>query len=432
MRAMGLAPGNARFVTTPYPFDADVRAGVEARGVTVAHAPYDKDATRLAVEKALGELIEQSRQNHNPILVIDDGGMAAAVIAEKYPKELHRFRMVEITKAGERVAKASLPQLLGVDYKQWRTLNPAQLAQLKERFLTTHSSDATTRATAELRWKEIVDYVHRPSMDQATWQRTLPEHVFGFAHYTYSDSKYKREVMTPLYTQAVNRATFEALEHEGKQLTNKRVTIIGGGAMGLHAGRELREQGYEVTFVESNAERRASLEGEHKFAVGELKPSLKGRGLILELSGMHKLISAEHLFLLDDNTHVVHGSSKDNPFDMTTIKALASETIPWKESPTGQVSASYVFEAAGRRRTLHFPGNGYTISHGGKQQNVPLKKFLPEVEALLRLSAHALHNDRTITQYPFFGTPEWLTKPGAQRKTLRSPDLSLELEPKSP
>jgi hypothetical protein len=228
----------------------------------------------------------------------------------------------------------------------------------------------------------------------------------------------------------VNRATFDAIAHEGKQLKNQRATIIGGGAMGLNAGIELREKGFEVTFVEPDAGRQALLK-EKGFPVGELKSALPGRGLVLELSGMHKLLKAEHLFLLDDETHVAHGSSKDNPFDMETFKALASETIRWKPSPTGQTSASYVFQAGGRKRTLHFPGDGYTISHGGKEQNVPLKKFLPEVESLLRLSAHALHNDRTITQYPFFGTPDWLHKPGAQKKALRNPELSLELEPRN-
>jgi S-adenosylhomocysteine hydrolase len=426
LRAMGLEPENARFVTTPYPFDREVILGMEARGVPVAHAPYDKEKTKAHVEQAIGELLERSHDNHGPILVFDDGGMAAAVIAEKFPEHMHRFRIVEITKAGERVAKETLPKQLGIEYKQLRNLDSRQLQKLGEKFIAAHSSDAKTRTKAERRWQQVLSYLRTPSLSAVTPQNQLAEHAFGFSHHTYSDSKYKREVMTPLYTQAVNRATFEALAHEGKQLTNQRVTIVGGGAMGLNAGLELRAQGYEVTFVEPDATRRQLVEGEHKFKVEPFETALKGRGLVLEMSGMHKLLRAEHLFLLDDETVVAHGSSKDNPFDMSTFKALASEVVPWKASPTGQVSATYVFEALGLKRRLHFPGNGFTISHGGKRQNVPLKKFTPEIEALVRLGVHALSSGPAPTHFPFFGTPSWLMEPGAQKKQLRQGSLSLE------
>lgn len=64
--------------------------------------------------------------------------------------------------------------------------------------------------------------------------------------------------------------------------------------------------------------------------------------------------------------------------------------------------------AAGSTRTIHFPGDGFTISHGGKAQNVPLKKFIPEINVLFRMGVHAL-NDRPVTHYPFFKTPQQIT-----------------------
>jgi S-adenosylhomocysteine hydrolase len=429
LRALGLDTSNARFVTTPYPFDSGVRQEVEARGVQTATAPYSIEETKVQMTKALGELVELSKKNGGPIVVLDDGGLASEMIAAHYPKEMHRFRVVEITKGGERLAKAALPKQLGIDaarVRGFRNLNDAELGKLKERYLTAKSWDPASRTEAEKGWKQVSDYIRLPNLDRTPTQNTIAPEALGFAHYTYSDSKYKREVMTPLYTQAVNRQTFEALEHEGRTLTNKKVSIIGGGAMGLNAGLELRDKGYEVTFVEPDAGRRKILEEEHHFPVSELKPALKGRGMILELSGLKNLITAEHLFLMDDNTTVVHGSSKDNPFDMNAIKGLASETIPWKPSPTGQESASYVFEAAGRKRTLHFPGNGFTISHGGQKQNVPLKKYLPEVEMLVRLMAHALTNEDTVTNYPFFGTPDGLAAQGAQGKALHDPAFTIK------
>jgi S-adenosylhomocysteine hydrolase len=429
LRALGLDTANARFVTTPYPFDDGVRRDVEARDVQTAAAPYSIEETKVAMTKALGALVALSKKNGGPIVVLDDGGLASEMIAEHYAADMHRFRIVEITKGGERLAKAALPKKLGIDaarIRGFRNLDDAELGKLKERYLTAKSWDPASRVEAEKGWKQVADYLRVYNLERSPPQNTIASESLGFAHYTYSDSKYKREVMTPLYTQAVNRQTFEALEHEGRTLTNKRVSIIGGGAMGLHAGLELREKGYEVTFVEPDAGRRKILEEEHHFAVSDLKPALKGRGMILELSGLKNLITAEHLFLMDDDTTVVHGSSKDNPFDMTAIKGLASEIIPWKPSPTGQESATYVFEAAGRKRTLHFPGNGFTISHGGQKQNVPLKKYLPEVEMLVRLMAHAVTNDDTVTHYPFYGTPDDLRAQGAPGRALHDPAFTMK------
>ena len=138
---------------------------------------------------------------------------------------------------------------------------------------------------AQERWQRVLSFVRSPSMADVPPQNKLPDRVYGFSHHTYSDSKYKREVMTPLYTQAVNRATFEALEHEGRQLTSKRVTIVGGGAMGLNAGLELREKGYEVKFVEPDAERRGLLEKDHHFVVEPFETALRDRGLVLDSGG---------------------------------------------------------------------------------------------------------------------------------------------------
>ncbi len=424
MRAGGLDPGNARFVTTPYPFDPGVRADMEARGVKTSHAAYSIADTKLALEQSIRELLLRSDENHGPILVLEDGGLASEVIAEKFANEMYRIRIVELTKAGERIAKSKLPGKLKIDWRQIKSMGGEFQNAIKERYIVADGADPLGRAAAERVWNERMTLMSRPRMGE-TWEHsTLDPEVYGFAHYTYSDSKYKREIMTPLYAQAVNRATFSLIEQGGKPLTNKRVTIIGGGAMGLNVALELRDKGFEITFVEPDPDQRKLLHEQHGFPseqikdVPELRSTLPGRGLIMELSGAHNILTAKHLFLIDDGTHVVHGSSKDNPFDMDTFRKLAVEVQDWKPSPTGQVSKSYVFEAAGRRRTLHFPGNGFTISHGGQEQNVPRARILPEVGTVLRLLAHAI-TEQPVSHFPFFGTPVDLGKPGVQKKLLR-------------
>ncbi len=407
MIAAGLNPKNSRFVTTPYPFDKGVRAQVDQRGVEVSHNPYSAKKTKQDLEQSIQYLLQRSSKNNAPILVFDDGGHATEVIAEKYADQLHRFRIIEITKAGERVAKEVLPPKLQVNLKNFRVLNRDQMAQMEKKFLSASSYDSISREKAALSWRRIASYLRTPSMQDQGTQNALDGRVFGFSHHTYSDSAYKREVMTPLYTEQVNSGTFSTIEKAGMKLNNKKVTILGGGAMGQSAGLELKSKGYTVTFVEPDKTTQGKLK-EHGFSIRELKDSLKGRGLIMDMSGKKNLISMEHLFMMDEGTHIVNGSSKDYPFDMQTFRSIATKQVPWRSKPGGQRSASYVFNAAGLTKTLHFPGDGYTISHGGKKQNVPLKKFLPEINALFLLGVHAL-TDRPVTHYPFFSTPQHIT-----------------------
>src|SRR5205814_2273573 len=105
------------------PFDPDVIAGMEVRGFSVAHAPYDKAKTKAHLEQAIGELLERSHENHGLIVVLDDGGMAASVIAERFKDQMHRFRVIEITKGGERLAKETVPGALRTNYEQLRNLD---------------------------------------------------------------------------------------------------------------------------------------------------------------------------------------------------------------------------------------------------------------------------------------------------------------------
>ncbi len=410
LTALGLEPENARFVATPYPFDKRVRALLVHRGVEVEASPYSVEETKKMVGNAVEALLVKARANHGPIVVYDDGGMATEYIAKNHKDELHRFRIIEITKAGERIGKTVLPAALGVKVSDHGAVfDRNDLDALRSKFIEIRTIDEATAKQAAFAWDQQIH--SRPNMYQPqNKERMVPASSFGFAYYTYSNTKYKRDVMTPLYTEQVNSSLFESIARGGHAIANKRVTIVGGGAMGISAARELRTSGYEVTFVEPDAERVKVLASE-QFKVEPLESALPGRGIVLEMSGMKNIIGVEQLHLLDDGSFLAHGSSKDNPIDMERFRALAKSRTEWPEH-NGQRSASYTFKAAGVTKTIHMPGDGFTISHGGKVQNVPLEKFAPELDRLVNLGVYALEN-KPVTYYPIFTAPEHAMDPSA-------------------
>ena len=402
LEALGADPKAMRFVATPYPFDPRVKTALGLRGIVTTSAPYDQEATRRHVVTAVRAVLDSGKDG--PILVLDDGGLATEVIAKDFPAELYRFRIVEVTKAGERIGKSVLPKQL-----EWTTsspagrLEPAQREALHTRYLEAHSWDPASKVEAEAAWQTTLKYASVGGEEYPSQRQPSADSS------TNSNTAYKREVMTPLYTEQVNRSLFNAIERAGKKPANQRVTVIGGGAMGLAAARELRDSGHEVTFVEPERSRVAVLEQEG-FAVEPLRSALKGRAIVLEMSGMKNVLGLNEVFQIDDGAFVVHGSSKDNPFDMKAFSAMATEKIAWPEH-NGQRSATYRFNAAGRKKELHFLGDGFTISHGGKTQNVPLEQFTPELDALLNIGVHAVQQPPAVTYYPFFTATEGMMHP---------------------
>jgi len=363
-------------------------------------APYDVEATKREVEHAVKALVAQAESNNMPIVVYDDGGLATEVIASKFPSDLHRFRIIEITKSGERLGKQALHLNR---FGEESGLSAKQREHMHQRFLDAKSWDPPSREAADQVWQQ-----RRISQYAAGGERHIDSAQMGFAYYTYSNTAYKRDAMTPLYTEQVNRSLFDAIARGTHPIKNKRVAMIGGGAMGLASAKELREKGYEVTFVEKDP-KRAELLVSEGFLVSELKPALKGRGIVLEMSGVKNIIGINELYLIEDGAFVAHGSSKDNRFDMKSLGSMATKRVAWDEH-NGQRTATYHFDAAGISKELHFLGDGFTISHGGKAQNVPLPKFLPEVDRLVNLGVYAL-TQREVSFYPVITAPEHAMDP---------------------
>jgi hypothetical protein len=98
---------------------------------------------------------------------------------------------------------------------------------------------------------------------------------------------------------------------------------------------------------------------------------------------------------------------------MEAFKALVSERTEWKPGPGGQRSATYVFQAAGQRRELHFVGDGVTVSHNGARQNVPLEDYRPEAALLLKLGAWVLRRTG-VSHLPFESTPPEIAQPATK------------------
>ena len=104
------APENAELVSTIYPFDAEVKQGVRDGGYRLHDDHlHDVPAFERAVKTALLSLASRSHQQ--PILIVDDGGTAATIIARdlahlRCPDGRRRFEIVEVTRNGVRPIEA--------------------------------------------------------------------------------------------------------------------------------------------------------------------------------------------------------------------------------------------------------------------------------------------------------------------------------------
>jgi adenosylhomocysteinase len=106
MRKLGMAPSRSTVVGIPYSVSEPVAETLEDKGWDVRVPPLDLEAWYLEVKKAMEERIASSKKSGRPIIVMDDGGLAAMMF-DKYPelaKEAHRFKIVEQTTRGITVA----------------------------------------------------------------------------------------------------------------------------------------------------------------------------------------------------------------------------------------------------------------------------------------------------------------------------------------
>lgn len=192
MARAGMEYSNATFVSTPYPFRDAVTYQLEKRGVQTIVPELNMRSYAKSVEQGIRRMLalhEQQRQKWGkgkPILIMDDGGMASKIIGEKFRADIGKFRIVEVTAAGHRLAREF----------------------------------------------------------QKKYGR-LP-----FVYYSIAYTRLKRKVTSQFYGSRVADRVLSLIPQTGQRLQNKRVAVIGGGPMGIYAGVRLREKGYDVTFVD--------------------------------------------------------------------------------------------------------------------------------------------------------------------------------------
>lgn len=101
--AAGLNTSGAVVVGTPYGTNASVREAFEDRGFSVRVPELDSVSFRKKVEEGLDAAVAEHKKNHQPIVVLDDGGLVAELLhskPKKYGSVLGAFKIVEQTTRG--------------------------------------------------------------------------------------------------------------------------------------------------------------------------------------------------------------------------------------------------------------------------------------------------------------------------------------------
>jgi S-adenosylhomocysteine hydrolase len=328
MIGAGMVAENSVFVSTPYPFNSAVDLQLRQLGLKTRVPKLSMKDYARQVEAGIRDMLKLHKKNGRTILILDDGGMASKIIAEKFKDHVGKFKIVEITAAGHRLAG---------EFK-------------------------------------------------AKYQR-LP-----FVYYSIAYTDLKRRVTSKFFGTRVVDRTLNLVEQSRLPLRNKEAVVIGGGPMGEFAGERLRALGFEVTFVEPDVLRADLLRHRFKtrpFKVAPIEEALRGKSLILGMSG-YQTLRPEHIELIEPDAVIAQGSSKRNEFDMTGISRLAShkQLIP-RTDGLAQKSYSYTFGKGSARKRLHFLGDGWTINHDGSLHGTPIEDIQLELAVIFESAAQA-------------------------------------------
>jgi S-adenosylhomocysteine hydrolase len=327
MARAGMQRENAVFVSTPYPFKDAVSYQLQKSGVRVIVPELNMASYANAVERGIRQMLKRHAEEvrkwgkGKPILILDDGGMASKIIAAKFPQHASKFRIVEVTAAGVRLAKEFQAQ-----------------------------------------------HVRLP-----------------FVYYSIGHLALKQRVTSRFFGTRVAQRLLNLIPQTGVKPLNKRVAIIGGGPMGLFAGRALRGQGYDVTFVDTDPKVAARLHDKYKFEVTTIEKALPGRGLILGMTGV-QTIGKEHLSLIEDGAILAQGSSKRNEFAMGAFERMALKTLLPRQDGLAQESYTYAFRGG---KKLHFLGDGWTINHDGSLHGTPMRDIQLELAVYFESAVQA-------------------------------------------
>lgn len=346
----GLAPANTEIIGTLYPFDSAVKQSVRKRGYALSHEGHlhDPQAFKKSIREAIGRLA--AGQIKDPVLIVDDGGTAAEIIAAHFPhvktsKGEPAFHIIEITRNG-----------------------------------------------------------HRPIEKLKASGRELP---FKFSSGALSDAK--RDLYSPEYALTALEKGFSAMRQAGLETSNnlgagrpvRRVGIIGAGAMGMPVALALARQNYRVTVYERDPKQlgilRWAASQSHarlEYAISK-EEALWGQDIIVSATGLENIIGPKDLPFIRHGAALFQISSKRRDFDMDGFAQTAHRTkLLTRTDGLAQQSKTYVFRdvpivtansaealrfvhAVDRNPTLHnetgekqvhFIGDGWTINHNGSAE----------------------------------------------------------------
>jgi S-adenosylhomocysteine hydrolase len=321
MTRAGMECKNSVFVSTPYPFRKSVSYQLRRRGLRTIVPRLDSSRFALAVEVGIRRMLrthEQQRRSWGhgkPILILDDGGMAAKIIAAKFPEHVSKFRIVEITAAGHRLAR-----------------------EFKEKY------------------------------------KRLP-----LVYYSLAYTRAKKKVTSRFFGTRVADRVVNLIPQTGIRPKNKRVAILGGGPMGIYVGIRLRSLGYDVTFVDPDrkAQRKLRwLKFDYK-PIEEALPGrsiILGMSGYRTLKRGHLRYIDDGAFVAQGSSKrrefdmvVFETKAKKTLLPRTDGLAQKSYTYTFKPGP------------GGKSKRLHFLGDGWTINHDGSLHGTPMRDIQLEL-----------------------------------------------------
>lgn len=102
MREAGLSAAKTIIVGSPYGTNEVVRSVLAEDGFDTRVSALDEHAYKKEVEKALVDIAARCRKNHEPVVVMDDGGLVTQILSEdpRFKDVLDMFKVVEQTTRG--------------------------------------------------------------------------------------------------------------------------------------------------------------------------------------------------------------------------------------------------------------------------------------------------------------------------------------------
>lgn len=102
LRQAGAAAARTVVVGTPYGTNSTAREALAGDGFDVRKPALDTTAYRAEVQAAVDAIVAKHRENHQPVVVLDDGGLVAEILRSdpKYADVRGAFKIVEQTTRG--------------------------------------------------------------------------------------------------------------------------------------------------------------------------------------------------------------------------------------------------------------------------------------------------------------------------------------------